>query len=975
MKANGTILYRKTIVAFLAALLGIVSLSMGIPAVYATANPVPFITSISPVSVVPGGADFTLTVNGVNFVSGATVNWGSTALTTTYVSGQQLTATVTAALIAGGGTGWITVSNPGVAKSNVAYLPVVNPVSSLSLVSQSYAVGSSPLYVAEGDFNNDGKLDLVAANEGSNTVSLLLGNGDGTFQTQTSIASGTTQIWGITVGDVNGDGNLDLVIGIDGSSNMSVLLGNGDGTFQTAKTFSTGTTEPLSPVLADINHDGNLDIIVGNDASGSVTVCLGNGDGTFQTPQTTPLTGSRPFAIAVGDIDGDGNLDVIAGNDNGGSGASIAILLGNGDGTFKTPTTLTAGRGPVTPVLADIDGDGKLDIAVGNYQDGTVSIFLGNGDGTFKAPTTVTVGVFYVGLTVGDLNGDGNLDLVTSGASGANIAVAFGNGDGTFQTANTFGSSSSGYGIALGNFATGGGLAVAIANSSGSVNVLQPVVTVFPSSFSFGSVSVGSSSSAQTFTVTNSTANIVHISGISFTGTNGSDFSETDTCSSPLANSGTCTISVTFAPAASGALTATLTVTDDAPNSPQTAAVSGTGVAAPIVSLSASGLAFPNENVGVTGASQSVTLMNTGTATLNIASIVVAGTNAADFNSTNNCGTAVAANAQCTITATFTPGAAGARSATIMLTDDAAGSPQSIALSGQGSLAPTAALSASSLTFTPQVVGSTSAAQAVMLTNNGNSGLAISSIAAAGANATDFAVSNTCGILLAAGAHCSISTTFTPGASGTHTASIAITDNASGSPQSISLQGAGQDFSLSLASPSTTVTAGNSANLQLTVTPLAGFNQAITLACSGAPALATCTVTPGTVTPNGPAINVAVALTTTGTAVTTRPNGPLPPRPPEIPSARRLMLFILFVFALGCAVRRLNPLEASLKASRAWVFSGFLMFVSLGLAACGSTAPRPVTPAPSTPAGLYTLTISATAGSLTRTTTVQLTVQ
>jgi len=128
MKPNLPVLRRKAIVAILVALLGIVSLSMSVPSVYATVNPVPFISSISPISVVPGATDFALTVNGVNFVSGATVNWGYHRTDNHVCSGQQLIAAVTAALIARGGTGRITVSNPGVEKSNVAYLPVVNPI-------------------------------------------------------------------------------------------------------------------------------------------------------------------------------------------------------------------------------------------------------------------------------------------------------------------------------------------------------------------------------------------------------------------------------------------------------------------------------------------------------------------------------------------------------------------------------------------------------------------------------------------------------------------------------------------------------------------------------------------------------------------------------------------------------------------------------------------------------------------------------
>ena len=372
------------------------------------------------------------------------------------------------------------------------------------------------------------------------------------------------------------------------------------------------------------------------------------------------------------------------------------------------------------------------------------------------------------------------------------------------------------------------------------------------------------------------------------------------------------------------------------------------GHAAPVVGLSATGLAFPNENVNVTSPSQAVTLTNTGNATLNIASIVVAGTNAADFTSSNNCGTTLAASAMCTITTTFTPAAAGSRSATITLTDDAADSPESISLSGQGLLAATATLSASSLTFSQQLVGATSSAQAVTLTNNGNAALAITSIAASGANAADFAVTNNCGASLAASAQCSIGATFTPAASGSRSAAITVTDSASGSPQSIALSGTGQDFSLSFASPTATVTAGNAANLQLSITPLAGFSQTITLSCMGAPSLTVCVVTPSSVTPTGAAVTVTVTLSTAGQILTMRRYSP-PSRPTGVAQLRMLLLIALCIVALGFSVRPFPVAQAARYVSRGWVFGSLVLFVALSVASCTGTVSAPITP--KTPAG------------------------
>src|ERR1700676_1500 len=227
-------------------------------------NPVPYVTSISPVSAAPGGAQFTLTVNGVNFIATSTVNWGSTALATTFGSNKRLTATVTAALIANGGTGWITVTSPlpGGGTSNVVYLPVANTVSAIKMASFSSTVGSTPFGVGEGDFNGDGILDLAVSNYSSGSVTILLGNGDGTFVTHGTYTVGSFPL-GVTVADVNGDGHLDLVIGHDISMGPSVLLGDGTGTFVLQAALSVVTT-PERPMVADIDRDGRLDIVVGS---------------------------------------------------------------------------------------------------------------------------------------------------------------------------------------------------------------------------------------------------------------------------------------------------------------------------------------------------------------------------------------------------------------------------------------------------------------------------------------------------------------------------------------------------------------------------------------------------------------------------------------------------------------------------------------------------------------------------------------
>jgi FG-GAP-like repeat/Abnormal spindle-like microcephaly-assoc'd, ASPM-SPD-2-Hydin len=640
--------------------------------VLATMNhPVPFITSISPVSAAPGGAQFTLTVNGVNFIAASTVNWRNTPLSTTFVSSRKLTATVTAGLIADGGTGWITVTSPplGGGTSNVLYLPVANSVSTIKMTSLSSTVGSSPLGVAEGDFNEDGILDLAVSNDGSGTVTILLGNGDGTFVSHGTYAVGAAPL-GVTVADVNGDGHLDLVVGHDTNLGPSVLLGDGTGTFVLQAALSV-IANPERPMVADIDHDGRLDIVVGSFSGTGVYFYKGNGDGTFQTAVNIGGA-STTFDVAIGDVNEDGNLDIVASHE--GTTNSMDIFLGNGNGTFQEPAVSTPIPLGWSIALADLNHDGHLDIVISSRSNGGIVAMLGNGDGTFQAPVVVVASGSYQAITSGDLNDDGKPDIV--GASNSTLQFIPGNGDGTFQAVQSLGTIGTTYGLVLGNFAIGGGLGVGAAGSNTTFDVFLQTVSLSPSPVSFGNVGVGTASTAQTVTVTNNTSSTVTISGISLTGTNAADFSRINGCTTPLVSAATCTVQVTFTPGAAGARNAVLNVADNAPASPQTVALSGTGVAAPVVMLAPAGLVFPAQPLGIASSAQTVTLSNSGNAALNSISVSITGTNSEDFGQTNTCGTTVAASANCTISVRFTPSQLGAESASLKIADNAAGTPQ-----------------------------------------------------------------------------------------------------------------------------------------------------------------------------------------------------------------------------------------------------------------------------------------------------------
>jgi FG-GAP-like repeat/FG-GAP repeat len=328
----------------------------------------------------------------------------------------------------------------------------------------SYPVGSVPNAVATGDFNRDGKQDLVVANEGtsSDSVSVLLGNGDGTFQPAVSYPAGANP-GAIAVGDFNKDGKQDLAVVDAGSTEVSVLLGNGDGTFQAPVSYFSGGG-PLALAVGDFNNDGKQDLAVGNTADGNVGVLLGNGDGTFQ-PVVTFATGPGPFSIAVGDFNGDCNQDLAVTQQG---AAGVAVLLGNGDGTFQAAVSYAAGTSPFTVAIGDFDGDGKQDLAVANNAGFTnnVHVLLGNGDGTFQPAATYTAGFSPYAIAVGDFNLDGKQDLAVTNDSSSEVSVLLGNGDGTFQAPTDYSTGSNPRSVAVGDFNLDGEQDLAVANSS-----------------------------------------------------------------------------------------------------------------------------------------------------------------------------------------------------------------------------------------------------------------------------------------------------------------------------------------------------------------------------------------------------------------------------------------------------------------------------------------------------------------------------
>ena len=361
--------------------------------------------------------------------------------------------------------------NPFLPKKHVA---AVGPDTPLFLPAVAYDSGGfDAASVAVADVNGDGKLDIIVANQCGNssncfyylfgfdgTVAVLLGNGDGTFQPPLAYASGGETPVSVAVADVNGDGKPDIIVANkcasgtncnSGTGSVGILLGNGDGTFQAAATYNSGGVFAVSLALADFNGDGKTDLAVAHSAGADNSCCnspalgvlLGNGDGTFQPAIMYGKGGET--SVAVGDVNGDRSQDLVVTSfaDPGVDG--VEIFLGNGNGTFQAPVVYDTGAPfPYRVAIADLNGDGKLDLVVDHTVsdarlDSLLGILLGRGDGTFQAPVIYDSGVNpAVSVAVSDVDRDGRPDLLVAGDSG--LGVLLGNSDGTFQPALTYGS-------------------------------------------------------------------------------------------------------------------------------------------------------------------------------------------------------------------------------------------------------------------------------------------------------------------------------------------------------------------------------------------------------------------------------------------------------------------------------------------------------------------------------------------------------
>lgn len=456
--------------------------------------------------------------------------------------------------------------------------------------------GTAPVSSVAYDFNRDGHVDLAVVNSGSNTVSIFLGNGNGTFTLASEAVTGANPS-ALRVGDFNRDGLADLAVLNRGDKTISILLGNGDGSFRSGGRVALAGN---SLVVKDFNRDGTDDLatVSGN----TISVVLGNGDGTFASPSSYsggPFSDSS--SLTSGDFNGDGVPDLAVENCCDpdiyvARVGRIAVLLGNGDGTFRAPALMSA-SGPISLESADINNDGFDDL-VNSYAGCHTPcvglwLMLSNGDGTFhngpEIPYNHTAYGWPGSLAFGDFDNNGKLDITTIlsySYYNQSIGVFLQRTDGSaFQQVITFRVGNGPSSITVADFNGDGRPDLAVTNrDSNTVSILlnadHAVVFLsqsgdYPLDYPvwFPNQQVGTTSTPRTVTLTN-TGNIpLLISDITVVG----DYLQTNDCDASVGPGSSCTFNILFTPTVIGQRDGTITIADKATNSPQIIRLTGNG--------------------------------------------------------------------------------------------------------------------------------------------------------------------------------------------------------------------------------------------------------------------------------------------------------------------------------------------------------------------------------------------------------------
>ncbi|MGH7255013.1 MAG: FG-GAP repeat domain-containing protein [Nitrospirales bacterium] len=292
----------------------------------------------------------------------------------------------------------------------------------------SYDVGRNPTSVTTADFNHDGLTDLITTNIGNNSLSILFGNGDGSFERHVQLQTGK-QPRALGTNDFNGDGWLDVAVACSGGDEISIFFGRDDGKFLLVHRYPVHRT-PVSITAGDFNGDQRADLAVAlrND---KVKILLGDGTGAFR-PGVEYQYGDTPTTIASADLSSDGVLDLAVSN-GGPMSSAVSIWIGKGDGTFHDPVDYRTGKRPLTVDFADFNKDRRLDLLVVNGEMDTFTVFLGNGDGTFQQGIDSGADAGPVYGLARDFNGDDLPDVAIVNIQSNDLSILYGKGNGKFR--------------------------------------------------------------------------------------------------------------------------------------------------------------------------------------------------------------------------------------------------------------------------------------------------------------------------------------------------------------------------------------------------------------------------------------------------------------------------------------------------------------------------------------------------------------
>jgi hypothetical protein len=784
--------------------------------------------------------------------------------------------------------------------------------------------GYSTSFPITGDFNNDGNLDFVIPttvnSNGTSTpilsTSLGAGNGSVLSVVQTTLPVSlqlTLPNSGAVAGveaDFNDDKNMDIVMlgSVNASNptvyNISFFAGNGDGTFKAPVSIPISSAEiPVQIQTADFNHDGRPDFAV-LCQSGDLLVYIGNGDGTFKAPITSKVgvtSGGQWMQFAVGDINNDGFPDLLVSAAYSYATYTTSTMLGNGDGSFQAPVPVTqlpaqGSNNYQRFILADMNGDGKLDI-LADINNGAQVLFLaGNGNGTFKpSVVAVTLPAGFTDQSEGsapailDLNGDGVPDIVFGGTQSAGTSYLYttlwakGNGNGTFGTPVTLTSDGMTFGVSTVQLnsktvamytpivqGTSGGQG----DSSIFIPTNQPAaIQISAAVQNFGNVLIGSADSNSSncsnesievncadspLVITNRGTVPLSLATI----TTEAPFTLLNGCSTSLPVGQSCEVTAQFTPSAVGNEAVGLTVANGSVLSPFQVLLYGNGVT-PNFSLLPNALTFTSQKVGTISNTQTLTLTNLTGTPQTYQSLRTLSNNSA-FIENDNCQRLVVTS--CTISIAFAPQATGVITGSVNV-NDSNNNPVSASLTGTAySIGPVLGVSQTSLSFGTPFVGTSVIPQIVTLTNTGDAPVVLTGVAAG----TGFAFLNTCGSSLQPGASCEIGVFLDTSTTGTKAASLTITDNAPNSPQTVALSGTVSSVSVTPASGSSTsatLTHGGTATYNISVAPISGFTGTLAVACNNAPSSVTCTPSSTNITLAGSTpVNVTLTVKQTATA-------------------------------------------------------------------------------------------------------------